>query len=285
MNGRLITILCGLAIAGSACNRYVPVLDSPSNPTGPTLPTLPPASIVGVRISPGAVNAGESVRGTVLLDGPAAAPGVNVTLSTSDDAARVDPMVTIPPGSSNGEFAISTRVVPEDRQVVITATTAGRSASSTVMVWADVPVFFKWFSEPGESIGSGGYDRLTPPTSNFTAFCDRNTLNVQIRAGSEFWLAMFSGPAGVPLRSGAYEGATRAPFNSATPGLSISGRGRGCNTLGGRFVIHDIDLQNNRVNRFHASWVQRCGNDAGLLSGEIRVLNMPPSSSVVSCQR
>ena len=285
MNRRLITILCGLAIAASACNQRVSVLDSPANPTGPTPPTLIPHGIVSVLISPGAVNAGESARGTVLLDGPAAAPGLNVTLSASDDAARVDPMVTIPPGSSNGEFAISTRIVPEDRQVLITATTAGRSASNIVMVWADAPVFFKWFSEPGESIGSGGFDRFTQPPSNFTAFCDRNTLNVQIRAGSEFWLAMFSGPASVPLRPGAYEGATRAPFNSATPGLSISGRGRGCNSLSGRFVIHDIDLQNNRVNRFHASWTQRCGNDAGLLSGEVRLLNMPPSSSVVSCQR
>ncbi len=43
------------------------------------------------------------------------------------------------------------------------------------------------------------------------------------------------------LEVGSYENATRFPFNSPTsPGLDVSGNGRGNNTLSGRFWIFDI---------------------------------------------
>jgi hypothetical protein len=279
----LMTITCGLAMAGSGCNQRVAVLDQPTGSTGPT----PPApGVASVLITPGAINAGGSVRGTVLLTGPATGAGVNVSLSASDDAATVDSAVTVAAGASSREFTVGTRVVPNDRQVVITASTPDRSVSGSFSVWAEAPVFFTYFSEPGDFVGGGGFGRFTQGSATFNAYCDRNTLNVQVRVpGPRFWSARFSGPAGVPLRPGTYEGATRASFNTATPGLDVSGESRGCSSVGGRFVIHDIDLQNNRVHRFHASFVQRCGTNPGLLTGEIRVANMPESSSVVNCQR
>ncbi|HUQ89701.1 MAG TPA: hypothetical protein VM096_19215 [Vicinamibacterales bacterium] len=284
----VIAIAGGLAIAGAACNQRVGVFNSPvETPFSPTsAPSAPrPPNVVSVIVSPGAINSGGSVRGTALLSGPAPAEGVIVSLSAGDDSATVSPTVSIPAGSNSAEFTVSTRVVQTDRSVVITASTAERSVAATLRVWAEAPVFFSYFSEPGDFIGSGGFDRLTQAGTTFTATCDRNYLTVTMRtANNDIWTANFSGPAGVPLRQGAYEGATRWPFNTATPGLNISGRGRGCNTLGGRFVIHDIDLQNNRVNRFHASFVQRCDNAAGLLNGDIRVVNMPATSGA-SCQR
>jgi hypothetical protein len=276
-----IVFACALAIAGGACRQRVGDLPSVSSPTPVSTP-----NVASLLISAGAVNAGGTLQGTVLLDLPAGSTGVNVSLSVSDDAASVDPVVTVPPGSTSVQFTIATRSVPNDRQVIITAATQGRSALGAFAVWAETAIFFSWFSEPGDFIGAGGVDRLTQNGATFSAVCDRNYVNIQIRrAATEFWTAMFSGPAGVPLRQGTYEGATRSPFNTATPGLSISGRGRGCNMLGGRFVIHDIDLQNNRVNRFHASFTQRCDNGTGLLNGDIRVIDMPPSSSQASCQR
>jgi hypothetical protein len=285
----LISIACGLAMTGLACNQRVGLLNSPvETPVSPT-PTAAaprPPNVATVTVSPGAVNAGGSARGTAVLSGPAPAEGVIVSLSVSDDSVVVPPAITVSAGSSSTEFTVTTRAVQSDRQAMITAATADRSVTTTFGVWAAVPVFFSWTSEPGDAIGRGESYRLTPSAATFTATCDRNTLNIQMRASNgDSWLVMFSGPAGVPLRQGAYEGATRAPFNTATPGLSISGRSRGCNMLGGRFVIHDIDLLNNRVNRFQASFVQRCDNSSGLLTGDIRVVDMPPSSSVVNCQR
>jgi hypothetical protein len=276
-----IAIACALALAGSACNQQTNVLDSPVAPT-----TVASAIVASVVLSPGAVNAGGSIQGTVLLSGPAPAPGINVSLSASDDAASVDPILTIPGGSSSRDFTIATRTVPNDRQVVVTASASNRSASGTFEVWADAPTFFTYFSEPGDFVGGGRLGHFSQGTTVFTATCDRNALSIRVTGpGNDLWFLNFSGPAGVPLRPGAYEGSTRWPFNTATPGLSVTGQSRGCNTNTGRFVIHDIDLQNNRVNRFHASYVQRCDNQPGLLSGEVRVVNMPPSSSVVSCQR
>ena len=281
--GSSIAIACALAIANSACNQQVNVFDSPVAPTA-----APTAIVASVILSPGAVIAGGSIQGTVLLTGPAAAPGINVSLGASDDAADVDPVLTVPAGSSRREFTIATRGVPSDRRVVITASASGRSASSTFEVWAVAPIFFTYVSEPGDFVGGGRFGHFTQGTATFSAFCNRNMVSIRLNvpSGAESWATIFSGPSGVPLRAGAYEGATRDPFNRETPGLSVFGQSRGCNTLEGRFVIHDIDLQNNRVNRFHASYVQRCDNQAGLLSGEVRVANMPPNPSVgVGCQR
>jgi hypothetical protein len=280
--GWSIPIVCSLALVVSACNQHQPLLDLPVSPTIP----VPSPIVASVTLSPGAVKAGASLQGTVLLNGPAPASGMDVSLTASDDAAIVDPVVRFPAGFASVDFSISTRVVPNDRHVVITASAANRSASSSFAVWAETAVFFAWFSEPGDFIGRGRVDRFTPATATFSGFCDRNVVDVRMQLpGPSFWSASFSGPAGVALRPGAYEGATRHGFNRATPGLAVSGESRGCNSVGGRFVIHDIDLQNNRINRFHASFVQRCDNSAGLLSGEIRVANLPPSTSVVSCQR
>jgi hypothetical protein len=276
-----IVFACALAVAGNACRQQVGDSRSVLSPT-----PVSTANVASLLISAGAVNAGGSLQGTVLLDLPAGPTGLNVSLSVSDDAASVDPVVTVPPASASVQFAIATRSVPNDRLVIVTATTPGRSALGTFSVWAETPIFFSWFSEPGDFIGAGRVDRFTQNGATFSAVCDRNYVNIFIRrAATELWTAMFSGPAGVPLRQGIYEGATRSPFNTATPGLSISGASRGCNMLGGRFVIHDIDLQNNRVNRFHASFTQRCDNGTGLLNGDIRVINMPPSSTPASCQR
>jgi hypothetical protein len=276
-----IVIAYALAIAVSACNRQSNVFnDSPVAPTGASS-----AAVASVILSPGAVMAGGSIQGTVLLTAPATS-SLDVSLSASDDAASVDPVLTIPAGSSSREFTITTRAVPGDRQVVISASASGRSARGTFELWAEAPVFFTYFSEGGDFVGGARFGHFSQERATFTAVCDRNEVNVRLSVpGVESWQAQFSGPFGVPLRTGTYEGATRAGFNSSSPGLSISGQGRGCNTISGRFVIHDIDLQNNRVNRFHASYVQRCDGQPGLLSGEVMVVNMPPSSFVVNCQR
>jgi hypothetical protein len=274
--------MIGAGLLAAGCNERV---ELPTAPTRST-PTPQTTGVASVLVSPGAVKAGALAQGTVILIGPAPAPGLDVALSSDDDAATMDSAVTVPAGASATSFTIVTRNPTSDRNVTITASAAGRSASGGLTVWADAPVFFLWASEPGDFVGGGGFAHFTQGSSTFSATCNANSVDIRVQSATpfEFWSVQFSGPRGVPLRVGAYEGATRWPFNSATPGLSISGRSRGCNMLGGRFEIHDIDLQNNRINRFHASFVQRCDNSAGLLTGEIRLANMPASSPAASCQ-
>ena len=72
---------------------------------------------------------------------------------------------------------------------------------------------------------------------------------------------------------GVYEMAQRWPFNQpGHPGLSISGDGRGCNTLTGRFQVHRLELQagTTMVQRALVSFEQHCEGGSNMLSGCIR---------------
>jgi len=50
-----------------------------------------------------------------------------------------------------------------------------------------------------------------------------------------------SAPLEAMLAPGAYEAAVRSPFNGASPGISVTGQ-VGCNTVAGRFVVHEIEF-------------------------------------------
>jgi len=93
-----------------------------------------------------------------------------------------------------------------------------------------------------------------------------------------FWRMTLSAPLGQSLAPGVYEGAARWPFQSpGQPGLDVSGDGRGCNTLTGRFeVIEAVYGPAGYVERFHATFEQHCEGAAAALIGEARVVNPPP---------
>ena len=64
---------------------------------------------------------------------------------------------------------------------------------------------------------------------------------------------------GQPLATQVYEGAQRAPFASpGHPGIDIGGDGRGCNTISGRFQIHELDWSGSSLGRFTATFEQFC---------------------------
>lgn len=141
---------------------------------------------------------------------------------------------------------------------------------------------FHFTSEPGDSIGLGQELTLTPAEADFNV--SRNSGNgvsifinnfsfpnppIQI-----FWFADFVAPFNVDLTLGAYEGATRFPFNDAAdPGLSISGDGRGCNMLTGRFDVYEAiyDPISDDVVSFAADFEQHCEGALPALFGSIRI--------------
>jgi hypothetical protein len=87
------------------------------------------------------------------------------------------------------------------------------------------------------------------------------------------WNLDFAGPANTTLSPGDYENAQRFPFQPAgTPGLSVSGAGRGCNTLTGRFVVLNASYAaNGDVQNFGADFEQHCEGASPALFGSIRV--------------
>jgi hypothetical protein len=133
-------------------------------------------------------------------------------------------------------------------------------------------------SEPGNYIGQGQEWYYTPDTADFFASQIGNgsfngvyiyLLNID-PSGS--WFLNFTAPAGTELTVGEYPGATRYPFNDPDePGLSISGMGRGCNTLTGNFYVHEITFgPGNTVEAFGATFEQHCEGGHPALFGEIR---------------
>lgn len=93
-----------------------------------------------------------------------------------------------------------------------------------------------------------------------------------------FWFLDIAAPEGAQLVPGAYEGAVRYPFQDpGQPGLSLSGDGRGCNTLTGRFDVLEATISRNGfIESFHARFEQHCEGAAAALFGEVRIVNPPP---------
>jgi len=110
-------------------------------------------------------------------------------------------------------------------------------------------------SDPGSYVGGGigaeevtwvhGIDGVFTASTNFDQGI---SINYQ---GDEWWSFDFAAPEydpvtntvdGQPLVERFYNNATRFPFNSPTkPGLSVSGAGRGNNTLSGWFNVLEVD--------------------------------------------
>ncbi len=133
-------------------------------------------------------------------------------------------------------------------------------------------------SEPGDFVGLGfkfsrdlrdGDMSVVSPSSRSARFKLEN---------DEGWNLRFDAPDNVSLEPGVYEGATRAPFQDPEdPGLSVSGDGRGCNTLTGRFeVLESLITFDAGVERFDVTFEQYCDGSPSALFGRLRYNATPP---------
>lgn len=83
------------------------------------------------------------------------------------------------------------------------------------------------------------------------------------------WTLEFRSPAGSDLVVGVYEDAERAAVASpGHPGLDVSGDGRGCNSLTGRFEVYALErAADGTLLSFIGSFEQHCGGSTALLEG------------------
>ena len=130
-------------------------------------------------------------------------------------------------------------------------------------------------SQAGDYIGQGTGRLITSADGTFTASRNfDNGVNVDFagNAPGDFWSVDLAAPASATLVPGVYEGATRWPFQAAgAPGLSVSGDGRGCNTLTGRFVVLEATYDAaGKVQSFAADFEQHCEGFVPALFGSIR---------------
>lgn len=136
-------------------------------------------------------------------------------------------------------------------------------------------------SEPGDYIGQGQTKTFDSQDGTFTTFMnfDNGVSVLFFGNAGEFWFLDFAAPNNQLLQVGDYEGATRFPFQALSePGLSISGEGRGCNTLTGSFEVLKVAYQGNQVTEFAATFEQHCEGATPALFGFI---GEPPSTTNV----
>ena len=133
-------------------------------------------------------------------------------------------------------------------------------------------------SEPGEFIG-GGVDRaFTGAEVSESAYYKSPEFLVFSGSGSDGAYSFeFDAPKGKQLEVGEYTHATNSP-EKGSAGLNISGGGRGCPSRWNRFDVLELGLSGGTVDRFRATYEQKCeGPSAPAVFGEVRY-HAPPSS-------
>ena len=162
------------------------------------------------------------------------------------------------------------------RMLRIGLVAAGLALSACTVAQAQV-TSLTMSSDAGDYIGQGQTYNYTPVEGAFSAQVNyQGGVSISYTGNnySHWWYLDFAAPNGAPLTSGTYFGAIRFPFNSGVPGLSglsVSGDGRGCNTLTGSFNVLQVEYgPNNTVNAFDATFEQHCEGAPAALKGEIR---------------
>jgi HYR domain len=140
-------------------------------------------------------------------------------------------------------------------------------------------------SEPGDFIGQGIEQLYTSDDSTINGSLPQGggLFSASVIQGNfdHFWFVEIAAPPGEPLVEGSYTGALRFPFNDDAPGLSVSGDGRGCNTLTGQFDVDEIShASTGELLVFDATFEQHCEGGDPALFGRIRIENPPPPPDV-----
>lgn len=141
---------------------------------------------------------------------------------------------------------------------------------------------FSFSGDTGDYISGGrsySYSTESQDELNVSASSDDSRLSLSVDgANGDWWNLYLEAPSGNALGPGTYTGATRYPFNGAAePGLSLSGNGRGCNTLTGEFTISDVEFgPQGYVQKLDASFEQHCEGGTAAARGEVHISNPAP---------
>jgi hypothetical protein len=129
-------------------------------------------------------------------------------------------------------------------------------------------------SDTGDFIARGVDQTWVPADGTFYAESRfPGTVEVDFEDRPDTWWSLsFAAPRGAPLVAGPYENAAIYPHQSpARAGLDISGSGRGCATITGRFdVLEAVYGADGTVVRFAADFEQHCEGAGPALRGSIR---------------
>jgi hypothetical protein len=138
--------------------------------------------------------------------------------------------------------------------------------------------------EAGDGISQGHTWTYVDPSKIFVM--DGTTpgwLRVSVQAAAFWWIDVRA-PDGSTLVPGVYENAERASFASpGHPGLDVSGDGRGCNTVTGRFTVHEASWAGDgKPTTFAATLEQHCDGATPALFVELRIGSTRPLAALAT---
>jgi hypothetical protein len=109
-------------------------------------------------------------------------------------------------------------------------------------------------------------------------------VSVSVNAyNGDWWTLDIDAPGSQVLTPGTYTAAHRYPFNGTGPGLSLTGDGRGCNTLTGSFTVTKAVFgPQGYVQAFDATFQQNCEGGTLAARGQVHISNPPPPPSQAS---
>jgi hypothetical protein len=157
-------------------------------------------------------------------------------------------------------------VVAESQEITLVAPT-GVGSDSPCLAGGNV-AFFN--GDPGDYIFSG---MQTMTQGQWSASASSGLVHISLTPADEsqglwwdFYFETTQIPA--PITTQVYEGAERWPFESpGHPGLDVSGDGRGCNTVTGRFQVEDLVESNGSLTSFTATFEHHCEGGTPALRG------------------
>ncbi|GAA5077295.1 hypothetical protein [Streptomyces similanensis] len=140
-------------------------------------------------------------------------------------------------------------------------------------------------SQAGDYIGQGTTASYTSATAKITAGGTAEYVRFHVDTGSTWWDVELAAPQGEKLHPGVYRNAERAAFRTGrSPGLDVSGDGRGCNEVYGQFSVNQIETDDSgAITVLDASYTQHCESAAApALKGVVKYRAYPLSYGYTS---
>lgn len=172
--------------------------------------------------------------------------------------------------ANNLDEAVDATIVVPDAETIVDAAVVPPDARETLALAPCLvggnTIYFdgepKNFVHPGTSL-----------ITEATFFASGSMTSITMRAtpddlaqGSS-WTLRFESSPGEILTPGLYLDAVRPISIVDTPGLEVTGDGRGCNMIEGSFEIFEIERSNSLITKLSVTFEQQCDDNPALLKG------------------
>jgi hypothetical protein len=127
--------------------------------------------------------------------------------------------------------------------------------------------YLRFESSSGDYIGQG--KSYAYENGNLTLMPFQGGVQCRVAPNGN-WTLLFGAGRGRNLDVAEYRGAKRHPFSDESPGIELTGNGRGCSTISGEFRVWEFEQKGNTVVRLAVDFVQRCEERMPPIVGMLR---------------